>query len=223
LLIAALAQVVTRFSGGQAVAFDLEAHGREDLFADVDLSRTVGWFTSVYPVVLRRPDLNQPVDWVRAIKEQLRAVRNSGVGYSLLRWLTTDATVRRQLAGAPRPEIAFNYLGQFDHLSPPDAVLNLASEPRGPERSLRGARSHLWEVNALVHGGRFQVTWIFSKSHHKRATIERLANQYLAELLRLTEQAQTPGVAVATPTDFPLADIDQQDLDQLAALLGQED
>lgn len=223
LLTAALAQVVTRFSGGDAVAFDLEGHGREDLFADVDLSRTVGWFTSVYPVTLERPALNQPVDWVRAIKEQLRAVRNSGVGYNALRWLSTDASVRQRLADAPRPEIAFNYLGQFDNLTPTDAVLNLASEPRGPERSPQGVRSYLWEIDALVHGGRFQVNWTFGKSHHQRATIERLANEYLAELKRMTDQSQAPGATVATPTDFPLAEIDQQDLDQLAALLGQED
>lgn len=223
LLIAALAQVVTRYSGGEAVAFDLEGHGREDLFTDVDLSRTVGWFTSAYPITLERPQLNQPVDWVRAIKEQLRAVRNSGIGNTALRWLSSDASVRKRLADATPPEIAFNYLGQFDHLSPPDALLNLAHETCGPECSPRGARAHLWEVNALVLEGRFQVRWIFSKSHHTRATIERLANEYLAELERMNDQSQAPGVAVATPTDFPLADIDQQDLDQLAALLEQED
>ncbi|HEY2838916.1 MAG TPA: amino acid adenylation domain-containing protein, partial [Pirellulales bacterium] len=223
LLVAALAQVVTRYAGGDAVTFDLEGHGREDLFADVDLSRTVGWFTSVYPLTLRRPDLNQPVDWVRAIKEQLRAVRNSGVGYNALRWLCADETARRRLSEAPRPEIAFNYLGQFDNLSPPDAMFYLATEPHGAEHSPRGARPHLWEVNAYIHGGRFQVSWIYSRVRHRRETIERLAAQYLAELTRFTEASRSPGVVVATPTDFPLADIDQQDLDQLAALLGQED
>ena len=103
-----------------AVLLDLEGHGREEVFGDVDLTRTVGWFTSLYPVRLDpgRLDLDEALAGgaalgraLKTIKEQLRAVPGKGLGYGLLRYLN-DATAG-QLAGAPAPQLGFNYLGRF--------------------------------------------------------------------------------------------------------------
>ncbi|MBN0357508.1 hypothetical protein JTM63_33740, partial [Pseudomonas aeruginosa] len=111
LLLTALARVVCRWSGEAEVLVRLEGHGREDLFEDIDLSRTVGWFTSLYPVRLS-PRQNL-ADSVKAIKEQLRAIPSRGIGYGLLRYLGS-AEARRTLETLPEGEIVFNYLGQFD-------------------------------------------------------------------------------------------------------------
>ncbi|MGV8295394.1 condensation domain-containing protein, partial [Pseudomonas aeruginosa] len=108
LLLTALARVVCRWSGRAEVLVRLEGHGREDLFEDIDLTRTVGWFTSLYPVRLS-PRQNL-ADSVKAIKEQLRAIPSRGIGYGLLRYLGS-AEARRTLETLPEGEIVFNYLG----------------------------------------------------------------------------------------------------------------
>lgn len=219
LMLAALAAVLTDFSGGERVRVDLESHGRESFANDIDLSRTVGWFTSLYPVSLRCASANQPRAWIQETKERLRAIRAGGTGYGLLRWLSSDASVREQLAAAPRAEVCFNYLGQLDHLVPADALLIPTDEPHGDNHSARGERPHLWEIIAYVRGGRFQVEWTFSTMHHRRETIERLAECYLEALGELVEHCLAPDAGGVTPSDFPLVEIDQEDLDRLSALL----
>ena len=87
-------RVLADFTGSDTVHINLEGHGREDLFADVDLSRTVGWFTSLYPVTFRLPTDRRPGPMLKAVKEQLREIPQNGIGYGLLRWLAKDPSVR---------------------------------------------------------------------------------------------------------------------------------
>jgi len=218
LMLAALADVVTDFSGDDAVRINLEGHGRETPADDMDLSRTVGWFTSLYPVTLRRAHSNAPRAWIQETKELLRGIPAGGLSYGVLRWLASEESVRQRLADLPRPEVCFNYLGQFDHLVPVEALLSPTDEPHGPDHSPRGARAHLWEINAYVRQGKLVVEWTYSTAHHRRETIERLAAFYLDSLGELVAHCLAPEAGGATPSDFPLADVDQDDLDQLAAL-----
>ncbi|MBX3413398.1 MAG: amino acid adenylation domain-containing protein [Pirellulales bacterium] len=223
LLLAALAHVLTDFTGDHAVRLHLEGHGRETAAEDLDLSRTVGWFTALYPVVLRLPATNSPGDLIRETKEQLRQIRNGGLGYGLWRWLSHDDTVRATLAAAQRPEICFNYLGQFDHLVADEALLRPVDEPHGADHGPRNERAHLWEINAYVHQGALQIAWTYGTGHHRRETIERLAAAYLDQLRELIEHCLAPGAGGVTPSDFPLADLDQDDLDTIAALLERDE
>ncbi|WP_284368788.1 condensation domain-containing protein, partial [Pseudomonas putida] len=111
LLLTALARVIARWSGRDEVLVQLEGHGREALFDDVDLTRTVGWFTSMFPVKLTaQASLDGSI---KGIKEQLRAIPDKGLGFGALRYLG-DTQAREALAGLPVPRITFNYLGQFD-------------------------------------------------------------------------------------------------------------
>lgn len=220
LLIAALADILTDFNGGETVRVHLEGHGRESLSDEIDLSRTVGWFTSLYPVELHRPSTKSPRSMIRETKEHLRTIDRGGIGFGLLRWLSGDVSTREALAALPHPEVCFNYLGHFDHLVTGETLLQPVDEPHGPDHSPRGQRAHLWEINAYVHEGRFQVAWTYSTRHHHAETIERLAANYLDTLRELIEHCLAPDAGGVTPSDFPLADIDQDDLDQLAALLG---
>ena len=111
-LLTALAQVLASWTGKNTVRFDLEGHGREPLFDDIDLTRTVGWFTTIFPVQL---DVNtsDPGGALKAVKEQLRQVPNRGLTYGLLRYLTTDSQMNGRLSALPAPDVAFNYLGQL--------------------------------------------------------------------------------------------------------------
>jgi hypothetical protein len=92
---------------------ELEGHGREELFEGVDLSRTVGWFTSAFPVLLEVPAGGGAGELLRSVKDQLRAVPARGIGFGILRRLSPDAAVRERLAAIPAPQVNFNYLGQF--------------------------------------------------------------------------------------------------------------
>ncbi|HEX6293281.1 MAG TPA: condensation domain-containing protein, partial [Herpetosiphonaceae bacterium] len=219
-LLAALAQAYAQWSGASTLLLDLEGHGREDLFPGVDLSRTVGWFTTVYPVLL---DIRQAVDLsavLKSVKEQLRAIPNHGIGYGLLRYLSQDTDVAARLRELPQPQISFNYLGQFDAVLAQSALFRPASESIGPARSPSGRRSHLLEINAHIANEQLHVVWTYSERVHRRATVERFAHMFLAAMEAIVAHCQSPDAGGYTPSDFPEADLSQTELDELLTELG---
>ena len=113
-LLAALAGAHQRWTGERLLVVDAEGHGREGLFDEVDLTRTVGWFTSIYPVLVELPAGSDCGERLKSIKEQVRRVNYGGVGYGVLRYLSPDEGVRRRLAAQPQAEISFNYLGRYE-------------------------------------------------------------------------------------------------------------
>jgi amino acid adenylation domain-containing protein/non-ribosomal peptide synthase protein (TIGR01720 family) len=209
-LLTALAEACAEWTGARTLLVELEGHGREELFAGVDLARTVGWFTTAFPIALDLRAATAPGAALKSVKEQLRAVPRGGIGYGLLRYSATPADPR-----APAPEISFNYLGQLDQMLGDAALFALASESSGPVRDPRAARSHLLEVNAVVLGGRLRLDWTYSEHVHARATVERLTDAFMRALRALIGHCLTPGVGGHTPADFPLARLDQRQLDEL--------
>src|SRR5262249_33207720 len=113
-LLAALGRTLAGWTGDDRVLVELEGHGREPVFAGVDLSRTVGWFTTLFPVALDLRGAHGPGEALVAAKERLRAVPGRGIGFGVLRWLSPDPAVREGLAALPAAGVAFNYLGQLD-------------------------------------------------------------------------------------------------------------
>ncbi|MCG3148786.1 MAG: Linear gramicidin synthase subunit D [Verrucomicrobiae bacterium] len=198
LLLAALARALGRWCGRSEALIDLEGHGREELFADVDLSRTVGWFTTLFPVALRFDTAMDDGAFIKSVKEQLRAIPHRGLGYGL---------VREQLAGLPEPRVIFNYLGQ--------AGKGGAQWAGGPSRSPRTHRTHLLEINGLVTDGELRLGWNFSGNVFRRETVAAVAADFARELRGLVEHCRTRTVAGATPTDFPLAKLSQVAVDGL--------
>jgi natural product biosynthesis luciferase-like monooxygenase protein/amino acid adenylation domain-containing protein/non-ribosomal peptide synthase protein (TIGR01720 family) len=182
LLLTSLARVLGRWAGGPALLIDLEGHGREPIQDDLDLSRTVGWFTAQHPVRLDIPP-GSAVEALAAVAARLREVPRGGVGYGALRYLSPHG---ERLAAIPAPEVSFNYLGQFDFGSRA-GLLRVTDGERGAERSPRGRRSHLLEVDAAVIDGRLHVIWSYSCDLHRAETIEKLAESFQAELRELME------------------------------------
>jgi amino acid adenylation domain-containing protein/non-ribosomal peptide synthase protein (TIGR01720 family) len=216
-LVTALSQALARWTGARALRIDLEGHGREDLVEGADLSRTVGWFTSLFPVVLRLEDARVPGEALRSIKEQLRRVPRHGITYGLLRYLGGDAEIAARLRGLPQAEVTFNYLGQFDQSLPDESPFGLARQDAGPAHGPRGRRSHLIEIDGFIASGRLQLRFTYSEACHRRATIERLTDHYMEALRGLITHCLSPEAHWATPSDFPLADLDQRELEQLLA------
>ncbi|OLD63512.1 MAG: hypothetical protein AUI47_08965 [Acidobacteria bacterium 13_1_40CM_2_68_5] len=214
-LLTALARTVSEWTGRRTVLLDLEGHGREEILDDVDLSRTVGWFTTIKPVVLVVEDERGPGGALKSIKEQLRALPARGIGYGLLRYLRDDEA-GALLRALPRAQISFNYLGQFDASVPESSPFRFAPESTGPVVSPRGRRTHLLEVGGYVASGRLRVSWKYGGKVHSRATIRGLARRFETALRSLVALGGRPGAAVYTPSDFPLARLDQPALDALA-------
>jgi amino acid adenylation domain-containing protein/non-ribosomal peptide synthase protein (TIGR01720 family) len=198
-LLGALAKGVAAWTGESALLVDLEGHGREDILDGADLSRTVGWFTSLYPVTLASPGARAPRDWLRDVGEHLRRVPGRGIGYGMLRYLRMDGDLSDRLRALPRPEISFNYLGRLDGLDVPEAPFREVAEgeaaraARGAGRDPLDRRSHLIEVLAEASGGRLRTSFYYSERLHRRETIEKLATAYRAALTELVAAAELGG------------------------------
>ncbi|MBK5530550.1 non-ribosomal peptide synthetase [Pseudomonas sp. TH06] len=212
LLMTALARVICRWTGHASTLIQLEGHGREDLFDDLDLSRSVGWFTSLFPVRLT-PAASLDGS-IKQIKEQLRAIPDKGLGFGVLRYFGDEAT-RRELAALPTPRITFNYLGQFDSQFDDGALFAPASEKAGDEQSPLAPLGNWLELNGQVYGGELSLGWTFSREMVDETTIQRLADEYAVELAALVEHCCAAQNAGITPSDFPLASLNQQQLDAL--------
>ncbi|MEG4309877.1 MULTISPECIES: amino acid adenylation domain-containing protein [unclassified Microcoleus] len=221
-LLTALGQAFERWTGNNSLLLDLEGHGREDIFEGVDLSRTIGWFTSVFPVLL---NLKKPADLgaaIKSVKEQLRAVPNRGVGCGVLEYLNPENV--KNLHKLPQAEVSFNYLGQFDQVLPKSSLFMLSSEPVGPLRSPRGNRRYLLEINGFVASNKLQLDWTYSESIHRRESIENLATGFIESLRSLIQYCQSPDAGGCTPSDFAefkWSQWSQDDLDNITAILAE--
>jgi non-ribosomal peptide synthase protein (TIGR01720 family) len=154
---------------------------------------------------------------LQSVKEQLRRVPNNGIGYGLLRYLSEDKEVAARLGALAKAKVTFNYLGQFDELASESATFAIGSESAGSNRSLRALRTHVLDVAASVLTGKLHLFWTFSENLHERATIERLADEYLDALRVLIAHCTSPDAGGYTPSDFPEAGLSQQELDALLA------
>ncbi|HGM4826388.1 TPA: amino acid adenylation domain-containing protein, partial [Pseudomonas aeruginosa] len=212
LLLTALARATCRWSGDACVLVQLEGHGREDLGEAIDLSRTVGWFTSLFPLRLTpAADLGESL---KAIKEQLRGVPDKGVGYGLLRYLAGEEAATR-LAALPQPRITFNYLGRFDRQFDGAALLVPATESAGAAQDPCAPLANWLSIEGQVYGGELSLHWSFSREMFAEATVQRLVDDYARELHALIEHCCQEGNVGATPSDFPLATLRQEQLDRL--------
>ncbi|MBG1270576.1 non-ribosomal peptide synthetase, partial [Nostoc sp. WHI] len=222
-LLTALVVAINQWTGTHSLLLNLEGHGREDLFEDVNLSRTIGWFTTIFPVLLELEATNDPGHALKSVKEQLRRIPNKGIGYGLMRYLRGDREIASKLNTSPVSEISFNYLGQFDPTLNTSSDFRLASEPVGSEHSLLGQRTHLLDINIIIVGGQLQINWTYSKNLHQDTTIENLTQEFVKILLGLIAHCLSPEAGGYTPSDFPLAKISQTQLDQALVNLDWEE
>ncbi|MFD6530844.1 amino acid adenylation domain-containing protein [Streptomyces sp. NPDC060184] len=218
---------------GTGVLVDLEGHGREQIDERLDLSRTVGWFTSLYPVRLdpgpldpRAPgrfDAALAERALKRVKEQLRTVPDHGVGYGMLRRL--NATTGPRLAAAPEPQIGFNYLGRYagsqEATGPDEAadweVLLDGGGPRAQDPAM--PVHHVLDINAHtedgVGGPSLVIRWTWPAGLLPEDAVEALSDAFVRALGALAEHAERPDAGGWTPSDLPLVSLDQAQIDRL--------
>ena len=200
-LLSALTRSITRWTGDSRTRLVLEGHGREEVFDDVDVARTVGVFTSFYPVVLTADPGASVGATLTRVKEALRAVPHRGLRFGVLRYLNDASGLPR----VPAAEISFNYLGRFDGDSRATIFTGIAPESAGAAYTEEGLRRYVLDINGIQNGSSLEFTWTFSRHVHDRDTIQRVANDFVRELEQLAEHCQDPSVGGYTASDFPLA------------------
>lgn len=201
-LLSALLRALQRLTGLTEMRVDLEGHGREPIDESGDVSRTVGWFTSLFPVALQLPAMADATQVLQFIHEQLQRVPDRGLSFGALRWLSEDPAVRERLAATAPSPLLFNYLGQFDAVVGEGSAFRFAAESAGPWRSPLAHRTHALEVVAQVRDGRMSFAW-----HHDAlsvtvgavAALSQALSQALTELLDSLSAPQTLPARVSLP------------------------
>ncbi|HEY2168543.1 MAG TPA: condensation domain-containing protein, partial [Candidatus Angelobacter sp.] len=210
ILLTTLGQTLAGWAGTDTVRIDLEGHGREEVVPGANLSNTVGWFTTIFPVVLELKPRSALGELLRSVKEQLRKVPRKGIGHGLLRYLSS-----KPMKQFPQAEISFNYLGQWGRICAASSLFMLSDDPVGLMRSSEGRRSHLIEIDAYIKDGRLQTQWTYSKNVHDRRSIVQLAGSFIRQLTSLIDHCASGTESEHAPSDFPLAELTERQLERL--------
>jgi len=214
-LLAAFVHVWTEKTHASELLVDLEGHGREPLFDDLDVSRTVGWFTTIFPVLLRPTDTNNPGESLRIVKESLRTIPNNGIGYGVLRYLRGGA-----LPEAAGPQVSFNYLGRLDQSGGRSRVTRMIPGQWGQAHDPRAIRKHLVDVVAWLTDEQLRVEWIYSANVHQESFVRALGAAYVEALRSIVADSLSGDAGKLTPSDFPKAKVSQKSLDKLVSKMS---
>ncbi|MCA1675000.1 MAG: condensation domain-containing protein, partial [Actinobacteria bacterium] len=192
-LLTALAWALSRWTGRGRVSIDLEGHGREEILDGVDLSRTVGRFTSIFPVVLDVATSNEPNwrDLIKSVRRQLRVIPGSGFGFGALRYLGSPAARERLSTNGQGPQIAFNYLGQWNAWSQDkERTLYWATHPSiGQEHYPADREEHLLEVVGEVGAGQLGFSW-FCHRDLQASTVQSIVDDFVDALRRIARDCR---------------------------------
>ncbi|MBD2567370.1 type I polyketide synthase [Anabaena lutea] len=223
ILLAALAKAFSTWTSKQSLLVDLEGNGRDVIFDDVDLSRTIGWFTNIAPMLLDIGESEETGKILKQVKEQLRSFPNQGLGYGVLRYLSGDEIITEKLRSLQPAEVLFLYLGNFEQTLPESSLLK-APKSSGLSRSSRAQRSHLIEINAFIVQNQLKIDWIYSTNVYRQETIARLAEDFKTALQALITNIQSSSSKNFTPSDFAefkLSQWNQDDIDNILAAINQ--
>jgi len=221
ILLSALSRCLCSWTGFGKVVVGFEGHGRVDISNKIDVSRTLGWFTNMYPVWLKAPGQQKEADLIKSVKEQLRQLPDQGIGFGVLKYLHPDPSIRSRLSREPAWDIVFNYLGQFDNALEEDGVILGAAESTGYASSPRNQLDAPLTITCSVVAGQLTVIWSYSNLQFETATIDFLANSFLQELQLLIQHCKNKKETEHTPSDFGFdSSVSYQDLE---AFLNEED
>jgi bacitracin synthase 3 len=217
ILLTALGMGIKKTWGYDRILIALEGHGREAIFEEIDISRTVGWFTSVYPVLL---DISYASDLgrqIKEIKETLRRILNKGIGHGILKYLTEE-DYKKEINFKLNPQIIFNYLGQFDEDVKQMSYFEIARESAGNFISMENRKEYELDVNGMISQKRLLVTVTYNNTHFKPETMAALASNYQSELSRIIAFCSSKEKREFTPSDFTYKGLTIESVNRLMEL-----
>ena len=202
-LLSAVARALGQWSGSERVAIDLEGHGREPVGDELEVSRTVGWFTALAPLLVdtraRRAD-GAALTLAKRARARLQALPQRGLPFMVGRALETAVSAR--LRALPKRQVSFNYLGQFDSLFADGTLFRPSTIAVGGDRDPQAPREYLLDISALIVDEQLRIAFSYGCNRHARPTIETLAARTVGFLRELIGAAQCGGATAWDAADF---------------------
>ena len=216
ILLCALAMAIFKWSGESETLISLEGHGREDISELVDISRTIGWFTTMFPFSLRLYDKGDIGNSIKSIKEDIRKIPCNGIGYGLLKYSAGESKINK----TNEPQIVFNYLGQINDRIESDAEWRLSNKALMLSQPGDSVRSFQIEINSMIIKNKLGVELNYNGLRFKHETMQNFLNDYIGSLREIINHCMTKEGKDFTPSDFSASGLNQQDLDNLIANLN---
>lgn len=216
ILLTALGLAMNQTFSVSGLLLTLEGHGRENIIRDVDISRTVGWFTSTYPVYLDMSYTSDMSRQIKEVKESLSKVLDKGIGFGILKYLTAPEN-KPGLSMDYRSTIQFNYLGQFDTDIDQMSSFDMSPESCGDTMSLERLSPCDFSVSGIITGGKLSLSITYSTKQYKKATVQSLINAYQDQLNLLIAHCTAAEKVHYTPGDFTYKQLSIPQVDELTA------
>ncbi len=209
LLLSALLLGCNNWTGGQSIQVDLESHGRQELVADIDLSQTVGWFSSLYPVNLKC-QFKDIKSVICAVKEQYRSVPNQGIGFGILKYLSEAPGIN----GAELSPMLFNYMGQFSNTESDNKYFSLSHENIGDMVGSSRHPEHGLNFNGIVKEGCLSFRLDYDQTLYDSSSISNLVELIESAFEQLLMHCLDQSNGCLTPSDFPMSVLSQKEIDK---------
>jgi len=220
ILLAGLGLALKKWAGLDKVLITLEGHGREDIIKDIDITRTVGWFTATYPVLLDS-SADDISSLVKATKENLRLIPNKGIGYEILKYLTSPEN-KKDLGFNLEPEIEFNYLGNFDDDAGQSGI-TVCDVSAGEDMSPQSEMQHFkLIISSVVRGGNLKVAVEYNRHEYNPDTIKRFTGYYSESLTNIIEHCAARDETEFTQSDLGDATLTAVELEKIYQLCGKD-
>ncbi|MDE5600735.1 MAG: hypothetical protein K2I60_03870, partial [Oscillospiraceae bacterium] len=208
LLIAALFMTIKDLTNQNDILISIEGHGREELFENIDISQTVGWFTTIYPIrmVLSNDSLR---DSIIAVKEKLRNLPNNGLDFFLLKY------IKKEIDYSLKDLIRFNFLGSFDEQHKKDNISKLIIQNTGCDSDVKNSLTCLLDINCIEIKGKLFVYITFDSRQFEKSYIKYFMKRYFEVLKLIIEHCINKNETEFTSSDFSESGLAQEDLDAL--------
>ncbi|MDU0072246.1 MULTISPECIES: non-ribosomal peptide synthetase [Bacillus] len=210
ILLTALGFAVKEWTGQSDFIVTLEGHGREDIIDGLNMSRTVGWFTSQFPALIQMRHSDDMGYQIKQVKEDLRHIPHKGIGYGIYRYLTEEG----KKSGRVKPEISFNYLGQFTEMSE-SGRFTRSKLPSGDPLSPDTEKPNALDIVGFIEDGVLTMSIAYHSLEFKESTISTVAGSFKAYLLQLIDHCLTQDGDELTPSDLGDDDLTLEELDKL--------
>ncbi|MEC1581804.1 plipastatin non-ribosomal peptide synthetase PpsC [Bacillus subtilis] len=217
ILLTAASLAICEWTGGSKLRIAMEGHGREHILPELDISRTVGWFTSMYPALISFENhRNELGTSVKTVKDTLGRIPNKGVGYGMLKYLTHPEN--KSITFSKTPEISFNYLGQFNDIERQD-TFRPSSLGSGKDITHTWKREQIIEMSAMAADKKLHFNLSYPPARFHRNTMEQLINRIEHFLLDIMKHCAGQQKTEKTLSDFSSQSLTAEDLDSISSLV----
>lgn len=222
ILLTALVQAFAKWTGERKLRLDIKGNSREQIFTDINSFSTVGQSTTFFPVFLDITESSDQENSLITIKEYLRSIPNIGVDHDIQQYLSCEQETQTKLQNLLKSEVSFHYFGRYDKMSSEPSLFALTPDFQAINYSTQKISTYLLDINGIIVQDKLQLHWTYNQAIHRRRTIENLAEYFIEKLRSLITHCQSIKTVVYTPSDFPEANLSQQNLEMFLAKIQQK-